>query len=114
MSPLAAILLIISAFSHAGWNYVSKKAHPSLAFYFVANTVGVICLSPLLLKYHRVLAHIPPSVWACAVMSGLFLATNYMALAGAYRAGDLSIAYPLARSLPASAFTSPTAWCWLP
>lgn len=101
MSALAATLLIISAFSHAGWNFISKKARPSLAFYFVANTVGVVCLSPLLLRYHAVLTHIPPSVWVCAAMSGLFLTTNYMALAGAYRAGDMSIAYPLARSLPA-------------
>jgi drug/metabolite transporter (DMT)-like permease len=33
-------------------------------------------------------------------MSGFFLAAYMAALAGAYRAGDISIAYPLARSLP--------------
>jgi drug/metabolite transporter (DMT)-like permease len=34
------------------------------------------------------------------VLSGFFLAAYLEALAGAYRAGDISIAYPLARSLP--------------
>jgi drug/metabolite transporter (DMT)-like permease len=33
-------------------------------------------------------------------MSGFFLAAYMAVLAGAYRAGDISIAYPLARSLP--------------
>jgi len=33
-------------------------------------------------------------------MSGFFLATYMGALAGAYRSGDISIAYPLTRSLP--------------
>jgi drug/metabolite transporter (DMT)-like permease len=33
-------------------------------------------------------------------MSGFFLAAYMQALAGAYRAGDISIAYPLTRSLP--------------
>jgi drug/metabolite transporter (DMT)-like permease len=33
-------------------------------------------------------------------MSGFFLAAYMAVLAGAYRAGDMSIAYPLARSLP--------------
>ncbi len=44
---------------------------------------------------------IPPLIWVFAGMSGFFLASYLAALAGAYRAGDISIAYPLARSLPA-------------
>jgi drug/metabolite transporter (DMT)-like permease len=43
---------------------------------------------------------IPGLVWIFAVMSGFFLAAYMIALAGAYRTGDMSIAYPLARSLP--------------
>jgi drug/metabolite transporter (DMT)-like permease len=43
---------------------------------------------------------IPKSVWIFIAMSGFFLAAYLAALAGAYRAGDISVAYPLARSLP--------------
>ena len=100
MTLTAAILLLISAVSHAGWNYLSKKEHPTAAFYLVANTIGVIWVFPILLYYGNQIPLIPKSVWIFIVMSGFFLAAYLAALAGAYRAGDISIAYPLARSLP--------------
>ena len=100
MSLTAAILLLISAVTHAGWNYISKKEHPTAAFYLVANTIGVICALPILLYYGNQIPLIPKAVWIFIAMSGFFLAAYMAALAGAYRAGDISIAYPLARSLP--------------
>ena len=100
MSVTATILLIISAFTHAGWNFLSKKEHPTQAFYLVANTIGVICVLPFLIYYASFIPLVPSSVWVIVVLSGFFLAAYLEALAGAYRAGDISIAYPLARSLP--------------
>lgn len=100
MTVIAAILLIISAFTHAGWNFISKKEYPTQAFYLVANTIGVICILPILVYYRGLITFIPSSVWVIVVLSGFFLAAYLEALAGAYRAGDISIAYPLARSLP--------------
>ena len=100
MTVTATILLIISAFTHAGWNFLSKKEHPTQAFYLVANTIGVICVLPFLFYYASFIPLVPPSVWVIVVLSGFFLAAYLEALAGAYRAGDISIAYPLARSLP--------------
>jgi drug/metabolite transporter (DMT)-like permease len=100
MTLTAAILLIISAITHAGWNYISKKEHPTPAFYLVANTIGVICVFPILLYFGNQIPLVPKSVWIFIATSGFFLAAYMAALAGAYRAGDISIAYPLARSLP--------------
>jgi drug/metabolite transporter (DMT)-like permease len=100
MSITATILLLISAFTHAGWNFISKKEHPTQAFYLVANTIGVICVLPILCFYWNVIPLIPRSVWIIVVMSGFFLAAYLQALAGAYRIGDISIAYPMARALP--------------
>lgn len=100
MTTIATVLLILSAFTHAGWNFISKKEHPTQAFYLVANTIGVICILPILFYYARFLHFIPASVWLIVVISGFFLASYMGALAGAYRAGDISIAYPLTRSLP--------------
>ena len=100
MTATAAILLIISAFTHAGWNFISKKEHPTQAFYLVANTIGVVCVLPLLFYYAEFISLVPSSVWIIVVLSGFFLAAYLEALAGAYRAGDISIAYPLARALP--------------
>ena len=100
MTITATILLIVSAFTHAGWNFVSKKEHPTQAFYLVANTLGVICVLPILGLYWNRVPLIPASVWLFIVLSGFFLAAYLATLAGAYRAGDISIAYPLVRSLP--------------
>ena len=100
MTTIAAILLIVSAFTHAGWNFISKKEHPTQAFYLVANTIGVFFILPFLFYYRGLIPYVPSSVWIIVVLSGFFLAAYLEALAGAYRAGDISIAYPLARSLP--------------
>jgi len=100
MTLTAAILLVISAFTHAAWNFLSKKEYPTQAFYLVANTIGVVCVLPILFYYAPLTPLVPSSVWVIVVLSGFFLAAYLGALAGAYRAGDISLAYPLARSLP--------------
>ena len=43
----------------------------------------------------------PGDVWLLLLYTGLCQAVYYSALAGAYRHGDMSVGYPLARSLPA-------------
>ena len=100
MSVIATILLLISAFTHAGWNLISKKEHPTHAFFLVANTIGAICIFPILLFFRKQVPLIPATVWLFVAMSGFFLAAYMATLAGAYRNGDISIVYPIARSVP--------------
>ncbi len=100
MSVIATILLLISAFTHAGWNLISKKEHPTHAFFLVANTIGAICIFPILLFFRKHVPLIPSTVWLFVAMSGFFLAAYMATLAGAYRNGDISIVYPIVRSLP--------------
>jgi hypothetical protein len=59
MTVTATILLIISAFTHAGWNFISKKEHPTQSFYLVANTIGVICVLPFLIYYANFIRFVP-------------------------------------------------------
>ncbi len=100
MSSIAIVLLLLSAITHAGWNYISKREHPTLSFYLVANIVGTLCVLPILYFYRSHVGMIPSIVWCYVTISGFFLAVYMALLAGAYRYGDLSIAYPIARSLP--------------
>ncbi len=100
MTLHAIILLLASAVSHAGWNFLGKRQHPAPAFFLVANTLGCLCLLPALLVYRGALPAFSGSVWRLLVATGLCQATYYAALAAAYRQGDMSVAYPLARSLP--------------
>ena len=60
----------------------------------------MICILPFLFNYRDLIYFIPSSVWIFILISGFFLAAYLATLAGAYRAGDISIAYPLIRSLP--------------
>ena len=97
---VAAVLLLLSVFCHSGWNFLSKKKHPTLAFYLVANLVGVLSLLPVLVFYHNKISLIPAEVWILVNVSGLLLAGYMAALAKAYRNGDMSVVYPIARSIP--------------
>ena len=98
---LAAIALVsVSAFMHAGWNAASRKRRPAAAYFLVANTTGTLLLMPLFFMHLGHLSGIPVSVWCMLALTGASMALYYAALAGAYRSGDMSVAYPVARSLP--------------
>jgi drug/metabolite transporter (DMT)-like permease len=100
MTLLAGVLLIVSAFLHASWNFASKRRSPSLAFFFIAALCAAAIMSPVPLIYRHVLITIPPVVWLMVLATGLAQTVYFFGLAGAYRRGDLSLAYPLARALP--------------
>ncbi len=100
MTSVAIILVTISAFVHAFWNLLGKRQNPSTAFFFVASAFAALCFSPLLLVFRDTMAFIPVRVWMWLGLTSLFEVIYYVGLAGAYRHGDMSVAYPLARALP--------------
>ena len=100
LTPLAIVLLVASAVLHASWNLISKRNSPTASFFLIANTAGGLLLLPVLLWHGDVLWGLPPRVWVLLGVTGFFMAFYYSSLAGAYRAGDISVAYPLARSSP--------------
>ncbi|MBN1901855.1 EamA family transporter [Candidatus Sumerlaeota bacterium] len=101
MQLIAIILVALSAFIHAGWNLASKRQHPSAAFFLITSLTGILLFSPILFMYGRTaLPGFSVKVWTFLVATGFFMALYYISLAGAYRSGELSVAYPLARSSP--------------
>lgn len=100
MSLLAIFLIILSAFIHAGWNLLSKSQTPSASFFFIACLSGVLLLSPALVLYFNTIPQIPLQIFGLLITTGIFQALYYTSLAGAYRNGDMSVAYPIARSTP--------------
>lgn len=101
MTPLSLVLVILSTFSHALWNFLGKRRNPSAAFFLACSLAASACLSPILVVYFRDLLHIPLQAWLLLLATGACQAVYYTGLAGAYRYGQLSVAYPLARALPA-------------
>lgn len=100
MTLPAILLLTVAAALHASWNFISKRGTPSTAFMLVATMMGSLMLGPVAMIYARQYALFTPHVWVLIVVTGVFQAVYFAALAGAYRAGDMSLAYPLARSSP--------------
>jgi len=101
MTLTAAILILVSAAMHAGWNLCTKREHPSAAFFLAANAAAAALLAPVALRFGCAVPLFPIRVWGLIAVTGFSLACYYAALAGAYRNGDMSLAYPLARALPA-------------
>lgn len=100
MTSLAALLILLSVVVHVAWNWLGKRQRPSAAFFWVANTAGCLFLLPAWLSQVARVSEVPAAVWVTLAATGFFQALYYAALAGAYRVGDLSVAYPIARALP--------------
>ncbi len=100
MTHTAILLIIVSAVIHAGWNLIGKKNEPSPAFFLIANMLGCMCLLPVALTHLKLIGLFPLQTWAFLAVTGIFQTVYFTGLAGAYRTGHLSVAYPLARSAP--------------
>ena len=100
MEFTAVALIIVSAFTHAGWNLVGKHEHPSPAFFLVATVIGTLVLSPVVLPVAATVGRFPAAVWLPLTLGGLFQCLYYTSLSAAYRCGELSVVYPIARAFP--------------
>lgn len=100
LSLISIFLIILSSFTHAGWNLLGKRENPSISYFFLGNTLGICVFLPILIVYFEKLKFIPPSVWILLVATGFFEAVYYSSLAYGYRTGEMTLVYPIARSLP--------------
>jgi drug/metabolite transporter (DMT)-like permease len=100
MTATATILILTSALIHAGWNLMTKKDNPSGAFFLVGTAMATCLMLPGLIYFWPRIPLIPGSVWILLLITGFFNAVYYFSLAWAYRHGDLSLVYPLAKSVP--------------
>lgn len=100
MTPVAILLVVLSSLVHAGWNVLSKRSSADGAFYSVAAMAGFIAMVPLVVLWRETFFSMTPKVWLYLVPTGLFQAIYFVGLAGAYRTGEMSVAYPVARAVP--------------
>lgn len=100
MSFTALVLLTLSAFLHAFWNFYSKRSLATASFFAVSSLAALICFSPFLFVHGSSLVQVPSVFWNFVIATGFFEAIYFIGLAQAYRLGDMSLAYPLVRALP--------------
>ncbi len=100
MTAGAVGLILCSALLHAGWNLIGKRTAQTVRFYAWTMATGLLIFSPLLLLSWPVVPSLPALFWWLLLGSGVCQCLYMTGLAKAYRVGNLSMVYPLARALP--------------
>jgi drug/metabolite transporter (DMT)-like permease len=92
--PLAALgMLLGAATMHAGWNLLVKRAEQRLIFLWWAMLVAPTACLPLV----AFLGPLPARAWPYIAGSAIAEALYLFALTQAYRIGDFTVVYPIAR-----------------
>jgi len=99
MTLTAMILIISSALLLAGWNLISKREYPTSAFFLFALLPDILLCGVLYIIFPTQFAAIPGKTWQLILASSLMQALYLASLAGAYRAEDVSIMFPVTRAL---------------
>ena len=99
MTALALVLVLTSAVLHATWNMLAKRVRAETPFLFLVYVVGGVAYAPFAIAV-LVLARPQLGLIAFAFVGmAIVLQTVYFAtLTAGYRAGDLSLVYPIARA----------------
>lgn len=98
MPGVALLLVMVGAFTHAGWNLATKQTSGSgPPIIWLAALVSVLAITPLAIL-HLTSSHQPPPVLLLGGgVSGLIHAGYFLLLQHSYRLGDVSLVYPMAR-----------------
>jgi drug/metabolite transporter (DMT)-like permease len=100
MTSAVILIVLISAFMHAGWNLLARFERSERDFYRkMLITILVIGFVPAVIS--ELLTHSMTRVaWVCVFGSGTCAGLYLYFLARAYESSDFSIVYPVARALP--------------
>ncbi len=99
MDPLVFVLVAAAAVLHVTWNVLLKTAGDPLLAAAVGLATAATILAPIALVAWFAIGQptVPPETLVLSVVSGALEAIYFAFLAAAYRRGDLSLVYPLAR-----------------
>ncbi|MCJ7833390.1 MAG: DMT family transporter [Deltaproteobacteria bacterium] len=96
MSLIVFLLIILSAFLHATWNFAAKKASGNFYVVYLGLLISCILIFPLLFTL-SVSDIFNTRAFPYVLATGTIHAVYFFALAKAYEHGDISSAYPVAR-----------------
>jgi len=98
LTQIALGLVLVAAFAHSGWNYLTKKAGGGLPFIWIfagiASTLYFPVAAGVVLKQRPAIgiANIAMMLASAAVHSAYFTLLEW-----GYRMGDMSVVYPVSR-----------------
>jgi drug/metabolite transporter (DMT)-like permease len=100
MDHLVILLVLLAAFFHASWNFLAKRAGNSPGFIWLCASTASVIYVPVLLIYTLVEKPQLNGLQILFILGTAFLHVAYFFfLQRGYGAGDLSLAYPLARGV---------------
>jgi len=99
MSLTAILLVFFSALCHSAWNLLAKSSGGPIAFMRQALRYSALCYAPLFLVLLFLVEYSLFYV-TCILTSGLAVGLYLYCLSKAYEHGQVSVAYPIARSFP--------------
>jgi len=99
MEPLVIVLVVGSAVLHVAWNVRLKSAGDTLLAAAIGLVAGGLLIVPIGIAVWWLggAVPLPADGVALGLVSGLIEAVYFYLLAEAYRRGDLSVVYPIAR-----------------
>lgn len=96
MVGLSFSLVVISATLHALWNFLTKKVSGNLSVLYIGVSAMCIFLLPFALLFWR--SHpLTPSAYPFVTATGTIHALYFFSLSQAYKYGNISTVYPVAR-----------------
>lgn len=97
MTATAILLVVLSAATHAYWNFLLKRSGGTQLFVGLSKVGEVVMFAPvfLLLVAPNLTRH--TALLPLSLVGAAFVLVNYVCLAWAYKHGDLSFVYPVAR-----------------
>ena len=99
MTAFALALVLTSAVMHATWNMLAKRVSAGTPFLFLVYAVGAVAYTPFAIAVLVIARPELGLVTVGFVAMAIVLQTVYFAtLTAGYRAGDLSLVYPIARA----------------
>ena len=96
MIGIAFVLVLLSAVLHAVWNFLTKRVSGNLSVLYIGITAMCVALLPFVLFF---LGQEPPepSAYSFIIATGVVHALYFFVLSKAYKYGNISTVYPVAR-----------------
>src|SRR3990170_3508539 len=98
MTGTALALVLAAAVLHSVWNALAKRARDQVAFLWFAQTLSTVLLAPFWLGM-LVVDGFPSSALPFVIATIVLHALYFFSLGNAYRSGEFSLVYPIARGL---------------
>lgn len=100
MSYVAVMLLLSSAFLHATWNFLSKRAGGGIAFVWLFTAIGTVIYTPIVCVFLLFNPYTGETINLVYVVGSILLHLLYFViLQKGYTKSDFSLIYPVARGL---------------